>query len=206
MNKIFYKKPLFWILIVIAFLATPSAIKIFELYIYSPQVEPAPEDFYIREEDPPFTGFEPAPKEDVEVSISNDKTQVVTVYKDKYQLVLPSSLEISTWDMEEGVVKIFEGECQVSIAATESKTIKEAIRRSKEYHENYSGLTLIRYETDKIANSKLEAYLEVYENDVFGTGYGIFVQGKDGVISLSQNDPYPDCDLMMKVLAGFALI
>ena len=50
--KPFYKKPLLWILIVIALLATPLAIKIFELNIHSPQAEPAPkEDVEVTNED-----------------------------------------------------------------------------------------------------------------------------------------------------------
>ena len=199
-SKPFYKKPQFWLLVILlALMATPSAIKIFELYIYSPQQEPVPEDFYIREEESPWNP-QPLPKEEVDIFRNDGGQTEVVASNDGYTLTLDPSLDVSTWELEAGIVKVFKNDCFVSIAKSSSKTIEEEINKTKEYLENESGTTLVSYETEKIDDTELEAYLETYENIEFGVGYGIFIQGKDFVIEISQNDPYPECNLMMEIL------
>lgn len=48
--KPFYKKPLFWSFIVLALLGIPATIKIFEQYLYPHQIEPVLENLYVKEE------------------------------------------------------------------------------------------------------------------------------------------------------------
>lgn len=60
LSKHIYTKPLFWIFIILALAVTPTAIKVFKLYVYSPQTEPSPEDFYVKDEELPS---EPTPED-----------------------------------------------------------------------------------------------------------------------------------------------
>ena len=126
-SKPFYKKPQFWLLVILlALMATPSAIKIFELYIYSPQQEPVPEDFYIREEESPWNP-QPLPKEEVDIFRNDGGQTEVVASNDGYTLTLDPSLDVSTWELEAGIVKVFKNDCFVSIAKSSSKTIEEEI-------------------------------------------------------------------------------
>lgn len=206
MKKNFFKKPLFWILIVLVLLATPTAIKVFELYVYSPQTEPTPEDFYIRDENPPFQGFQPAPKEDVEIFTNNKGQTVVEAHKDGYSLILDSPLKVSTWELETGVVKVYdENYCEVSIGRIPEKNVDDFEKRQRDYFnsDDYD-FELIRYDITKINDSKINAYMETYENDVFGVNYSVLIQGDDEVFSIVQTGgDYPKCSLMTDVLRGF---
>lgn len=204
MKKTFFKKPLFWILIVLALLATPTAIKVFELYVYSPQTEPAPEDFYVRSDDPPFTGMTPAPKEDVEVYKNNEGKTVVEAHKDGYKLVLDPNLHVYTREIEGGSVHVSNDDgCQAVISKAPFKTAKESHDYSINKIIEGGALELLSDSLEKIGSTDLNAYLETQETDGFGVEKGIIVEANGITYSIS-NAPH-DCTLRDQILAGFSL-
>ena len=217
MKKSLIKKLLIGLGILIFLLLTPSFIQIFKLYIYNPYTEPAPEDFYIRSEQPPFQGFNPLPEEEVDISYSGDgKRTYITHHKDGYKLNLPSDLTVSTWDMDKEVVKIFEEyeDGTACIASTykldDEKTVQESFQNSLKYDEEDAYMyTVLRRELEKIEDPSInkEAYIEHYEELAWGYQPHILIQGDGVVFGISQNgERYPECDLMMRVLKGFRFI
>ena len=120
MKKQFYKKPSFWIIFILILFITPSILKIFQLYIYNYSPEPKPEDFYVRMDDPLFTGLEPTSKEDVEISRTDDGQIFVDAKKDGYTLTLNPELDVYTREIEEGLVYISNKDgCNISVAKSE---------------------------------------------------------------------------------------
>ncbi|MBU0577036.1 hypothetical protein KKF73_00525 [Patescibacteria group bacterium] len=216
MKKPLYKKPLFWVIIVVLLLAIPSLVQIFNIYIYSPT--PKSEDFYVREDKLPWDP-QALPTKDVEKQYSEDGTRVYLFhYKDGYKLDLPSELGVSTWELQPEQVTISEKfndetDCfAFTYRLDNEKTAQESFENfEKEFEtEEYKiAYTLVRHELEKIEDPDInkEAYIEHYEEEMFGYQPNILIQGDGALYGISQDGArYPECDLMMRVLKGFSFI
>ncbi len=208
--KSFYKKPIFWIpIILLALLATPTAIKVFDLYIYHPKTEPNPDDFYIREEDPPFTGFESLPKEDVEIKYSEDGKKVyVYNYKDGYKLELPSKLTIQTRTIEPSRLLIYnklsnDKLCRYTIVLlnnTKNLSIPKWYKNDKKTEEEIQTLDIVNYSIEKIISKKFTAYYKILESMQFGIEKSILIKGINGIYSISTSGGGEECQPLIKTI------
>ena len=203
MKKQFYKKPLFWIITILVLLVTPSAIKIFQLYVYDYSPEPKVEDFYLRR-DVLFTGLEPAPKEEVEISKTSDGKIFVDAKKDGYTLTLEPQLDVYTRELERGLVYISDKDgCRVSVAKSVGENIMEQFEKDKKEYESDPWSEVVRYEIEPLQNDSQEAYITIYEHEGFGVQHSIYIQGNNESFSISQVGRYPECKLMMETFEGF---
>jgi hypothetical protein len=205
MQKKLQKRFIVGIIIFLALLAFPSAIKIFQLYIYSPSPEPKPEDFYVRMDDPLFTGVAPAPKEDVEISKTSDGKIFVDAKKDGYTLTLNPDLDVYTSELEKGLVNIDDKTgCNVAVAKSPNENIMTEFNKEKKEYESDPYSEVVRYDIEPLKNTDKEAYMTTEEHEVFGIQNAVWVQGNDGFYSVTQSGmAYPQCKLLMEVLDGF---
>jgi len=205
MQKRSQKRFIIGIIIILALLAAPSAVKIFQLYIYDLSPEPKPEDFYVRMDDPLFTGLAPAPKEDVEISKTDDGKIFVDAKKDGYTLTLNPELDVYTREIEKGLVYISNKDgCNVAVAKTPGENVMTAFKKDKQEYESDPMSEVVRYEIKPLEYNTKEVYIITYEHEAFGVQHSIWIQGNDGIYSISQSGiPYPECNLLMDVLDGF---
>jgi len=204
MQKRSRKYFILWIIIILALLAAPSAVKIFQLYIYDPSPEPKPEDFYVRMDDPLFTGLAPAPKEEVEISKTDDGKIFVDAKKDGYTLTLPPELDVYTREIEKGLVYISNKDgCNVSVAKSPDEDVMTEFKKYKQEYESDPMSEVVKYEIEPLEDETRKAYIITYEHEAFGVQHSIEIQGNNKVISLGQNGPYPECTLLMDVFKGF---
>ena len=210
MKKPLIKKILIGLGILILLLLTPSFTQIFKLYIYNPYTEPAPEDFYVRSEEPPFAGLEPLPKEDVENYYTGDGKTIVDSHRDGYKIILDRGLKPQTRAIESDRMLIYKGDdCRYSIYRlndTENMTIKEWYERDKKGEEFSGTLTILSYTIEKIDHEDINAYFADLNTTDFGNQRFIIFKNKEGVIfTISQTGEGGECSLYEDVFLNLTL-
>lgn len=223
-NKPFYKKSTFWLVVtplaLLLIFFWPYLTFLFKKYIYLPPANPAPEEFFVLpgSTETEFKGLNPLTEEVVEVTKDEEAgvTHVVH-HRDGYSLELPSYLSVSSWDFTPEELQIYDlrdenSLCVSSIYRIEDyKAINEAFDAdlaSKKQQEKNGAYSILRMELEEIKDSEIknEAYIEHFEEDVFGYQPGIYIQGDQVVFWISQNGKdYPECSLMMEVLRSFTI-
>lgn len=205
MKKRLQKRFIIGVIIILALLVAPSAVKIFQLYVYDPSPEPRPEDFYVRMDDPLFTGLAPAPVEDVEISKTDGGKLFVDAKKDGYTLTLPPELDVYTREMEEGLVYISNKDgCNVIVVKSVGENVMEQFEKQKKEYESDTWSEVIRYEIEPLEDESMEVYIETYEHEAFGVQHSIYIQGNNEAFFIGQSGmPYPECSLLTDVFDGF---
>lgn len=205
MKKPFYKKPLFWIILILILFITPSVLKIFQLYVYDYSPEPKPEDFYVRMDNPLFTGIEPALREEVEISKTHDGKIFVDEKKDGYTLVLDPELDVYTRELERGLVYISNKDgCNVVVAKSLDENVMVEFEKDKKEYVSDPWAEVERFKIEQLENNSMEVYIIFYKHKAFDIQHSIWIQGDDGIYSISQSGiSYPDCKLFMEVFDGF---